>query len=133
MAVCSVAQENGACATLSILTGRTKLQFSSICRPMIPNLNGTQFRCHIPNLKNSFNHSQDTSNQTLHFFSFLFFFSHTRQNHCNLQMCSLIWLKFETFFQDPKANLSIKFEVNLINIPAIFHIKQSQIFVTPIG
>ena len=51
-------------------------------------------------------------------------------------MCNSIWLKFGTNIGGLKANTSIKFGVNLINIQEVitnFMIKQSRISVMPTG
>ena len=83
-----MAQENGVGANeVSILTGTTNLQFSLIHSSVMPDPNGTKFTVEVPSSQgrphsqleeDSFNHSQNTSNQTfkkmrtllrLHFYS----------------------------------------------------------------
>jgi len=48
-------------------------------------------------------------------------------------MHASIWLKFGTHISGLNANASIEFWVNLINIQAILHIKQSRTSFTPTG
>ena len=91
--------------TVSMLTRRTKLQFSYIFSYVMPSLNGTRFivevpstrRSHIPNLKKisstipEYEQSSFRKNFFICFFS-SFSFRILYINHCNSQTHSLVWL-----------------------------------------
>ena len=85
----------------------------------------TQGRPHSKFKEDSFSHSRDTSNQTFKKFlcfcscSFYYSFCTLCKNHYNLCMRASIWLKFGTHIGYLKANTSVKFGVNLMNIQGV--------------
>ena len=128
--VCRAAQENGARANyVSILTGKTKSQFSPIYNSVVfylinpkvaVDVPAYQRRLHTKFEKNRAKRFRGISEQTFKFFSWFFFsffvFSHTWKNRCNSQTCTLIQLKFGTLVERQKAIISINFGENPFNI-----------------
>jgi len=128
--VCRAAQENGARANgVSILTGTTNSRFSRICSSVIAYPNGTKFTVELASIKEKSHFkfqqdplscSRDMSQQNflkfLHFFLFfLCHFAHfakiTITRVCVLRSCWCIG--------GLKANTSIDFWINLINIEGV--------------
>ena len=76
---------------------------------------------HIPNLKeiaqaiSKIRVAKVLAFSLVFFFPFFLVFSHTCKNCYKTQVCTLIALKFGTERGSPKANLIIKFGVNLMN------------------
>ena len=115
-------RKSGLSNQMSILTGTDKLQFSCVCSFVKPypnvavGLASIQGRQHFKFQWNPCRGSQDTSEQIYIKTLFSFSFSKLCKNCYNSCMRASIWLKFGTHIRGPKANTSITFGVNLINI-----------------
>ena len=119
---------------VSILTGTTSRDFHksiALCYliKIAPNV---QWRCpplrggYIPNLKKITSvipeiriYKQSNFNKT--FFIFFSSFHTLCENRYNSRMHASIWLKFNAHIWDLKANTSIKFGVNLINLQEVMY------------
>ena len=122
--------KNPARYTVSILTGRKKMQFSHLCSSVILYPIETQFATDVPARLGSpyskfeeyrSSHFRDTSSQSLEFFFFVFFLLSTSfrtiYKICHkMRTRSPIKLKCDILKGLIKANLNIKFGRNLKNM-----------------
>jgi len=116
-----------------MLTRTTKSWFSCICSFVMSYQNGTKFTVELASIKgtlhfkfdrNPFSYLRDKSLQIYFHFPFhlVFFLLHSLfKNYYNASMNTLIKLKFGTRVVGLKANISIKFGVNLINIKRVLN------------
>ena len=125
-------QENGTHANVvSILTGTTKSRFSRICSSVMAYPNGIKFTVELASMKgrprfkfyqDPLSRSWDMSQQNFvkisSFFSSLSFRTLCKNRHNSCVRASIL-LKFDTRIGGLKANTSINFWVNLINIEVI--------------
>ena len=125
--MCRAAQENRAHANgVSILTGTTKSRFSRIYSSIIAYLNGTKVSLHegeatFQILTRSLKPfpRYESAKFRKNFFVFSSSFRTLCKNRHNSCVRALILLKFGTRIRGLKANTSIDFWVNLINIEGV--------------
>ena len=126
---CVMRPKKPACHTVSILTGRKKMQFSHLCSSVIPNPIETTFATNVPASygsihtkfeENWYSHFRDTSAKHFvmsSFFSSLYSSLRTLRKICHkTQMRTPIRLKFGTLEKLIKTNLSANVGRNLMNI-----------------